>query len=342
MVRCLVHVFFLLFNKGPLGREVWNPGNSNSFTQDLQRLDIPDVWTTGIKRFLTSRWRKNLIHPRSLSVRPWNFRWKGRRSFPFGARQFFRGELLNFQRISPRLACKGNGSFDWPFRFKMNNIEKILWRWTIKPTAWKWQVFLLRNAHAPQKKCPKFQFKQTSNFIINVSGCFLNTSSLQSLWGEHFDKAKPFRWKTCHCRLSGKKSSLHVAVFEEVLVVAALVAGVLVHPKSRGRFVTLDLGKSQKLRNLWCFQVFAFFHFSFLWRVCHFASFAKLQVQTVLLRPGVPHSYSDVTEIEWLLIEKDTSSEWSYVQPRVVVLMIDSSFSLSKRFFLNHKFLISF
>ena len=86
--------FFLLFNKGPLGREVWNPGNSNSFTQDLQRLDIPDVWTTGIKRFLTSMWRKNLIHPRSLSVRPWKFqvgKESGREAFPFGAfGQFFR------------------------------------------------------------------------------------------------------------------------------------------------------------------------------------------------------------------------------------------------------------
>lgn len=63
-----------------------------------------------------------------------------------------------------------------------------------------------------------------------------------------------------------QKSSLHVAVFEEVLVVAVLVAGVLVHPKTGGHFVALDLGKSQKLRNLWCFQVFAFliFHFSLL------------------------------------------------------------------------------
>ena len=155
---------FLLFNKGPLGREVWNPGNSNSFTQDLQRLDIPDVWTTGSKGFWLLGDAKIWYTPEVYQFAPENFRWKGRWSFPFGARQFFRGEVLNFQRISPRLACKGNGSFDWPFRFNMNNIEKILWRWTIKPTAWKWQVFLVKKCACPPKKVSKVSIQTNIQF----------------------------------------------------------------------------------------------------------------------------------------------------------------------------------
>ncbi len=43
-------------------------------------------------------WWTFLLHPRSLTARPWKMV-VGRRSFPIGARWLFRGELLNFGRV---------------------------------------------------------------------------------------------------------------------------------------------------------------------------------------------------------------------------------------------------
>lgn len=119
----------------------------------------------------------------------------------------------------------------------------------------------LRNAHAPPKKCPKFQFKQTSNFIINVSGCFLNTSSLQSLTGGTFWQSQTLPMKDLPLSPVRQKKQSPCRRFRRSSRRRSSRRRCFGAPQVQGSFCNLGLGKESEVAKLVVFSSLCIFSF---------------------------------------------------------------------------------
>ena len=113
----------------------------------------------------------------------------------------------------------------------------------------------------PQKSVQSFNSNKHPISSSTFSGCFLNTSSLQSLGGEHFDKAKPFRWKTCHCRLSGKEKQSPCRRFRRSSRRRSSRRRCFGAPQVQGSFCNLGLGKESEVAKLVVFSSLCIFSF---------------------------------------------------------------------------------